>query len=680
MYVNDTCVLGFTHHDMVTMFQSISAGEVVQLEVCRGYPLPFDPDDPNTEIVTTVAVTSPDQNDWANELERQRSSSVAPGFGGGGAGGHPHPDLASMPDLHAAGPYGPYGPKMNRPGSADVLGQYGGGENGSEFSNELKNAAANGNPSDVMTIPITKGGMGFGFTIADSGFGQKVKKILDRARCKNLQEGDVLLDINTVSVRNMSHGEVVQVLKDCPRGQEASITIQRGLLPAGGGGGGGIGALLGGSPSKNKYKKGKDGDSGLKPKSGFLFRSKTPTAELYSTQEKEKVPKRPKTPVVDTRNMGNGGVRISKASLMAGYPTQQPQQQQGRPSVSSSDIGPAPFQRNDMARASLGVGGYNPQSAYGLADHLGGMNLQSNPSEYSRNRSPGRELDYANYQQQPPLGSGGAGGGGYPQQPNEYPGGYQPDPVFSNGYQDYSADLVGPGGGVMPSPGKMYANTPFNNGYGAGYDSQYGYSGRPQQQQQQHQQQQLYSPYRAGSLPRGRKESTSFEHSEPLPGNLTRWPRAERKPLECVELTVTLHRHDSGFGFRIVGGTEEGSQVCHTRVMLNVENTRVVPQSYSYRHTIPCFNLHLYLLFQVSIGHIVPGGAADVDGRLFSGDEIIAVDGSAVLNTSHHQVVSFMGAAAANGRVTLTVRRRIYQQGKAKLPKLPMHISETFLG
>ena len=70
------------------------------------------------------------------------------------------------------------------------------------------------------------------------------------------------------------------------------------------------------------------------------------------------------------------------------------------------------------------------------------------------------------------------------------------------------------------------------------------------------------------------------------------------------------------------------------------------------------------LSFQVSIGHIVPGGAADVDGRLFSGDEIIAVDGSAVLNTSHHQVVSLMGAAAANGRVTLTVRRRIYQQGK----------------
>merc|ERR1719211_172591 len=138
-----------------------------------------------------------------------------------------------------------------------------------------------------------------------------------------------------------------------------------------------------------------------------------------------------------------------------------------------------------------------------------------------------------------------------------------------------------------------------------------------------------YSPgqgsngYRSGSLPRGRKESTSFEGSEPVSTNI-RWPRPERRNWEdMVEITVTLLRHDSGFGFRIVGGTEEGSQV--------------------------------------SIGHIVPGGAADLDGRLFSGDEIIAVDNVSVLNSSHHQVVGLMGQAAQNGRVTLTVQRRIYQ-------------------
>jgi len=41
---------------MVSVFQGIIPGETVCLDVCRGYPLPFDPNDPNTEVVTTVAV------------------------------------------------------------------------------------------------------------------------------------------------------------------------------------------------------------------------------------------------------------------------------------------------------------------------------------------------------------------------------------------------------------------------------------------------------------------------------------------------------------------------------------------------------------------------------------------------------------------------------------------------
>ncbi len=56
MYVNNKCVLGYTHHDMVSVFQNIAPGETVELEVCRGYPLPFDPNDPNNEVVSTLAV------------------------------------------------------------------------------------------------------------------------------------------------------------------------------------------------------------------------------------------------------------------------------------------------------------------------------------------------------------------------------------------------------------------------------------------------------------------------------------------------------------------------------------------------------------------------------------------------------------------------------------------------
>lgn len=64
-----------------------------------------------------------------------------------------------------------------------------------------------------------------------------------------------------------------------------------------------------------------------------------------------------------------------------------------------------------------------------------------------------------------------------------------------------------------------------------------------------------------------------------------------------------------------------------------------------------------HFVLQVSIGHIVPGGAADIDGRLKTGDEILFVDGHSVANASHHTVVQLMGNAAIAGRVTLGVRR-----------------------
>ena len=58
----------------------------------------------------------------------------------------------------------------------------------------------------------------------------------------------------------------------------------------------------------------------------------------------------------------------------------------------------------------------------------------------------------------------------------------------------------------------------------------------------------------------------------------------------------------------------------------------------------------------------MPGGAADVDNRLNTGDLIMSVDGESVMNSSHHRVVQLMSAAARNGRVTLGIRRRITAQ------------------
>lgn len=63
-------------------------------------------------------------------------------------------------------------------------------------------------------------------------------------------------------------------------------------------------------------------------------------------------------------------------------------------------------------------------------------------------------------------------------------------------------------------------------------------------------------------------------------------------------------------------------------------------------------------LSQIYIGHIVKYGAADEDGRLRSGDELICVDGTAVVGKSHQLVVQLMQQAAKQGHVNLTVRRK----------------------
>ena len=57
---------------------------------------------------------------------------------------------------------------------------------------------------------------------------------------------------------------------------------------------------------------------------------------------------------------------------------------------------------------------------------------------------------------------------------------------------------------------------------------------------------------------------------------------------------MTLDRQALGFGFRIVGGTEEGSQV--------------------------------------TVGHIVADGAADKDPNINTGDEILNINGNNVVS------------------------------------------------
>jgi hypothetical protein len=192
--VNGRCVLGYTHQEMVSIFQSIAPGEDVELEVCRGYPLPFDPADPNTEIVTTVAVAPFNPMDSGDKRYRMSYTSYSSSFElktfrFSGINkesihyrqldwmGRPStPDsLAhsahSLPEL--SGDRIGYGKSTTgRPASVDLLlDSPTRGRSDKTFSSHHSQIET----GTFLTVAIVKGTAGFGFTIADSVTGQKVR-------------------------------------------------------------------------------------------------------------------------------------------------------------------------------------------------------------------------------------------------------------------------------------------------------------------------------------------------------------------------------------------------------------------------------------------------------------------------------------------------------------------------
>lgn len=76
-------------------------------------------------------------------------------------------------------------------------------------------------------------------------------------------------------------------------------------------------------------------------------------------------------------------------------------------------------------------------------------------------------------------------------------------------------------------------------------------------------------------------------------------------------------------------------------------------------------NLTTDFPLQIVIGAIIENSPAERDGRLRPGDELVSVDRMPVAGRPHRYVIDLMHAAARNGQVTLTVRRRVLtQQGE----------------
>ncbi|XP_053511977.1 membrane-associated guanylate kinase, WW and PDZ domain-containing protein 3 isoform X4 [Artibeus jamaicensis] len=200
--INGSCVLGHTHADVVQMFQLVPVNQYVNLTLCRGYPLPDDSEDPVVDMVAATPVIN--------------GQSTAKGETGG-----------NTQDFKSGAMVLDQNGKSGHPLASDRL-------NGPSDPSEQRASTASSGSSqpDLVTVPLVKGPKGFGFAIADSPTGQKVKMILDSQWCPGLRKGDVIKEIYHQNVQSLSHLQVVEVLKQFPVGADVPLLILRGGPPS----------------------------------------------------------------------------------------------------------------------------------------------------------------------------------------------------------------------------------------------------------------------------------------------------------------------------------------------------------------------------------------------------------------------------------------------------------------
>ncbi|GAA6076113.1 membrane-associated guanylate kinase, WW and PDZ domain-containing protein 2a isoform X1, partial [Tachysurus ichikawai] len=177
VYINEVCVLGTTHADVVKLFQSVPIGQSVTLALCRGYPLPYDAEDSGNTIISTLGLIG---------------------------------DRPLLLNGRNCTTYDTYMEYLSRT---------------AHFLDDGVSVASSG--TELIALTIVKGPDGFGFTVADSDGGQRVKQVLEPQRCPGLCEGDLIVEINQRPALTLSHTRVVELLKECAVGAEATLLVQR---------------------------------------------------------------------------------------------------------------------------------------------------------------------------------------------------------------------------------------------------------------------------------------------------------------------------------------------------------------------------------------------------------------------------------------------------------------------
>lgn len=499
VHVNETCVLGYTQDEIIRLFQLIPTGMSVNLQICRGYPLFFDPNDPTNDFVMQDA------------------------YGSNGGFTPPTPIV-----LNGSASMAPAPP-------ADLL------------------------PPEIITAHIEKGDSGFGFTITDCPYGQKIKSIIDQERCATLRQGDILVGINGYNVRKMSHADVVDRLKNCEAGQVATIVCQRYKTS---------------TLQRNGFSEMVKKPPPAVPPKPFSSRTNmhSDTGRPHSYHPGFGVHRS-----LDESTLQNdlSRMQISNSNGAALWQHQPPPTNNGQPTLmprsqinyhqnttASNAAPPRPVKTNGYASVTYNNGRImenDASTAHYFApiyENLPEKSKKSSENCSTRNGATAKNAEAGFFATATPN--------------------YVPISVYTSGKVASSSGAVNRSNNIESDLQPI----PSSSG----------------------QQQRYYSP----------KEQQSTRVNGNGSNNINR---------NYQYITVNLTRKPDGFGFRIVGGTEEGSQT--------------------------------------SVGFVVPGGACDDDGRLKMGDEIVEIDGRSTVGTSHRMAVDLLKQASNIGHVKITIRREI---------------------
>ncbi|OWR47402.1 Membrane-associated guanylate kinase WW and PDZ domain-containing protein 2 [Danaus plexippus plexippus] len=628
MGVGSRLVRGLTHAQVAQIFQSIPAGTDVTLQVVRGYPLSFDSEDPNTRVLSTLAVdanpTTPDAvaMQQLTRALRTRFNLDSPSDGQS----RDEPDTSvpeHSPDQRRL---------MSRSFDLDELNN----ESStvpprcpsadhllSLVTDQHRNNNVANEPGRELEVTLRRGAAGFGFTIADSVHGQKVKslyfllQVLDRSRCAGLREGDLLLTIGDNDVRHARHQHVVQVLKDCPAMLETTLRVWR----------------------RNTITRAPRSRSATRVQTtttnnNQLGRSKTPTAEQLRSPPTLHTES-------DIRDIQNG-----MDSVEATYAVPTHKNRDNRESIMERRRRSSTPGARLTLPAVTPVTPVTPWNEYQDWQHpwnrgTDNTNIIRNWAENNQKWDENQKWDGNNTEYIGRVEGNGWEGNGERWNNNW---GEVPTPTvhvdMNAGYWRGNASVADssdhggfPEDGLLPSPaGCPLGASPARPGPSS--HSPDNSTGRLRS----------HSPSTASATDRLLSSSPSRLQSQ-SPSNHSSSSRVKGSPLRYInylveaggstdpeaDVLVRLARSSAGFGFRIVGGTEDGSRV--------------------------------------AVGYVVPGGPAD--GLLRPGDLLTSVDGIPLAGATHALAVAYVCQAASRGHVTLGVRHNRADIQALGLPALP---------